>query len=241
MRLRLVFIINLILILSEIVVAQPGRLGPPEKQSEPQEEVGIDSLLFPVTKLALEISVDYGKAIESLITTQTKWEFGLGVILKDKIAFTGEYGYGSLYPDGVIQNGSYEVTGNYYRVGAEYIFTVAPKRFLSLGGMFASSTYSDKGLVQIESELWPDIEEEFARTGLNTNWVELILNTQGPIINAEKGVFSNLYWGVRFRLRILITDLSGPGFEIYAIPGYGKTYSDVLPAANLFLRYRLNF
>lgn len=194
-----------------------------------------------MNKFTLELSVDYGKAIESLVSNQKKWEFGLSFILWDQLALVGEYGYGKLLPESVIQNGLYEVEGNYVRAGAEYIFTIAPQRYLSLGGMFATSTYSDYGLVQISSELWPDVEEEFSRQNLSANWAEVILNTQGPVINAEQGFFHNLYWGIRFRVRIMITDLERDDFDIYAIPGYGKTYSNVLPAANLFLRYRFNF
>lgn len=189
---------------------------------------------------SIELSADYGKLIESLASNQNKWEFGLSFILREKFALVGEYGYGKLLPESVIQNGVYESEGNYFRAGAEYNFTIAPKRYLALGGMFATSTFSDYGLVQISSELWQDVNEEFSRQNQSASWAELILNTQGPIVNAEDGFLSNLYWGMRFRLRIMITDLERDDFDIYAIPGYGKTYSNVVPATNLFIRYRFN-
>lgn len=202
--------------------------------------VAEDSTLV-INRFTIEPSIDYGKAIESLISNQKKWEFGLSFILQDKLALVAEYGYGKLFPENVIQNGSYEVEGNYYRAGAEYIFTIAQKRYLAIGGMYATSTFSDYGIVQISSELWPDVEEEFTRQDISASWAEIILNTQGPIVNAESGFFKDLYWGIRFRVRIMITDLERSDFDIYAVPGYGKTYSNVLPAANLFLRYRFNF
>ena len=200
-----------------------------------------DTISVAPAKLAIDIYADYGKGLESLFQKQTKWEFGLGLVLKDKYNFVGEYGYGSLNPESVINNGTYTSEGNYYRGGFEYIFRVSPKRSLSAGLMYANASFADNGSVQIVNDLWGDIEETFQRENLSASWAEVILNTQGPVSNAEKGLLNNFYWGVRFRLRILITDISQPNFDIYAIPGYGRTYSNVVPAANLFLKYRFQF
>lgn len=208
--------------------------------AQPDSLINADSTMQQ-SRFALEFSADYGKGLESLLAEQKKWEFGLGLILKNKLAFVGEYGSGKLLPKSVIQNGTYEVTGTYYRAGLEYMFTIIPKHQLALGAMFASSTYADFGTVEIISEFWPSVNEEFRRENLRAQWAEIILNTQGPVINANSGFLSNVYWGIRFRLRIMITDLDQEDFDIYAVPGFGKTYSQVVPAANFFLRYRLSF
>jgi hypothetical protein len=234
---RLVFIISIILLPGAFqVMAQEDSLVVADPVPEQVEDT---TSLEP--RFALVLSADYGKGIESLATKQQKWEFGISGVLSNKIALVAEYGYGQLYPESVIQNGSYKVEGNYYRAGAEFIFTVLPKHYLALGAMYASSTFSDYGLVEIYSEFWPDVIEEFSRENFTASWGEIILDTQGPIANTEKAFFRNLSWGIRFRLRIMITDLQQPQFDIYAVPGYGKTYSEVLLAANLFLRYRINF
>ena len=200
-----------------------------------------DSLVMEQEKLTVDIYADYGKGVESLMQKQTKWEFGLGLVLKEKYNFVAEYGFGSLNPENVINNGTYTSEGNYFRAGFEYMIRIAQKRYLSAGFMYATASFSDNGSVQIESDLWGNLEETFYRGDLNASWGEIIINTQGAVSNTDKGPLTNLYWGVRFRLRILITDISQPDFDIYAVPGYGRTYSTVVPAANFFLKYRIGF
>jgi len=200
-----------------------------------------DSLMVRQSKMAITLYADIGKLGESLFEIQTKREFGISILLANKYQFVGEYGYGSLNPKSIINNGSYSSEGNYYRVGVEYVFTVLPKTSLSTGFMYAHSDFADYGNVQIESELWDDLNETFARPDLKADWIEWIVNTESPIVKVEEGFLSNFYWGVRFRLRILISDISQPDFDIFAIPGFGKTFSTVLPAANLYLKYRIDF
>ena len=200
-----------------------------------------DSLAVQPSKIAVSLYADIGKLGESLFENQTKWEFGVSILLFGNYNFVGEYGYGSLYPKSVINNGSYTSEGNYYRAGFEYVFTILPKTTLSTGAMYAHADFKDYGIVSIESELWDDINETFERDDLKADWVELIVNTEAPIIKAEKGFLSNFYWGVRFRLRILVSDISQPTYDIFGIPGYGKTYSTVVPAANLYLKYKIGF
>ena len=237
------YIISIIVILTpylgytqdSLVVEQSNQDSLIVKQSDQ------DSLLVPQSKIALTIYADVGKGVESLFNKQVKWEFGAGILLSQKYHFVAELGYGSLKPQSVINNGSYTSEGNYYRAGFEYVFTIVPRTYLSTGVMYAHSDFADYGNVKIESELWDNVDETFARNGLSANWVELIINTEAPLSKAGTGFLKNFYWGVRYRLRILISDISQPDFDIYAIPGYGKTYSNVVPAVNLYLKYRLDF
>lgn len=253
MKLLLKYIISLALLVIPMTVTAQDSLAVEQSKLTvtAQDSVAVKQSTLPVSaqdtlaveqsKLTVDIYADYGKGIESLIQKQTKWEFGLGMVLKDKHNFVVEYGYGSLNPENVINNGTYTSEGNYFRAGYEYMFRIAQKRYLSTGLMYANASFSDNGSVQIESDLWSNLEETFYRGDLSASWGEIIINTQGAVSNAEKGPLTNLYWGVRFRLRILLTDISRTEFDIYAIPGYGKTYSTVVPAANFFLKYRIGF
>lgn len=198
-----------------------------------------DSLKAESKPSVIFLSADYGKGLESLIGEQLKWEFGAGFALNNRIVITGEYGYGSLEPSGVVRNGYYRSVGNYYRLGLEYMFEITLDRYLSLGAMYGASVFDDEGNIQIDSELWPDLNETFTRQGLHANWTELILNSEGPVTNAPDGFLKNVFWGMRIRLRILFTDTAlGNDYDIYSIPGFGKTYSPVVPALNLFIKYR---
>lgn len=200
-----------------------------------------DSLVVEKSNFALNIYADAGKGVESLFNKQVKWEFGVSVLAAQKYLFSAELGYGSLNPEGVINNGSYTSKGNYYRAGFEYVLTISLKRHLSTGLMYAQANFNDYGNVKIISDLWDDVDETFERSDLSASWIEWIVNTEAPLFKVEKGLFSNFYWGVRFRLRILISDITQPDFDIFAIPGYGKTFTNVVPAANLYLKYRIDF
>ena len=211
------------------------------QESLAQDSLAQDSLKIIKRKISLTLYGDVGKGIESAFGKQIKWEFGIGLLVLENYHFVIEYGFGRLNPESVINNGSYTSEGNYYRFGFEYVFTISPKRYLSTGIMYAQSNFFDYGTVLIESDLWDDINETFERSDLSANWLELIVNTEAPLVKVEEGFFSNFYWGLRLRLRILTSDIAQPDFDIFAIPGYGKTYSRVVPAVNLYLKYRIDF
>jgi len=185
------------------------------------------------------IGTDYGKLITTLAQLDTRYEFNLGIQFSKSLRATVDYGYGELAPPNAIENGTYTSSGNYYRVGLDYMFTLAPKTFLSFGGMYASSAFNDEGTVEIESEIWPSLKERFTRNDFAANWAEFVLTTEAPILNKNKGFFSNLYWGIKFRLRFMIDRPVPENFDVYAIPGYGRTWNNVVPTANLFIVYKL--
>jgi hypothetical protein len=190
---------------------------------------------------AVLLGTDYGKGIESLIGEQQKWEINLGFSIVNKLRLTAEYGYGMLQPTNVIRNGSYQAEGNYFRGGGAYVFTVKPNIYLSVGLMYAFATFSDRGKVNIESEFWNDTNAEFNRTSLNANWFEWFLNTEAQTFRNSESFLKNIYWGSKMRLRFLRTDIVQPDFDILAIPGYGKTLSNIVPSVNLFIKYRIDF
>ncbi|MEN8247311.1 MAG: DUF6048 family protein [Bacteroidota bacterium] len=204
------------------------------------QEVSQDSVTNKSTNFAVLIGADYGKGIESLVSDQKKWEVNLAFSLFSKVRIIGEYGYGNLQPHNVINNGTYFSEGSYFRGGGEYVFTVKPKIYLSLGLMFAQAKHTDHGEANIGSEMWDDMDIDFSRNDLSANWFEWILNTEAQTFRNSPNLLANVYWGTRIRIRFLTTDISQPDFNIYAIPGYGKTYSNIVPAVNFFIKYRID-
>ncbi len=188
---------------------------------------------------AILLGTDYGKLITTLAQQETKYEFNVGVQFSKRLRVTADYGYGKLAPPNAIENGTYTSEGNYYRVGLDYIFTLAPKTYLSFGGMYANSSFKDEGTIEIQSEIWPSLSESFVRNDFTASWAEFTLTTEAAIVNKNEGILSNLYWGIKFRLRFMIDKPTPENFDVYAIPGYGRTWNDVVPAANLFIVYKL--
>jgi len=200
-----------------------------------------DSLQTKEKTFTINIVADYGKLVESLFNQQSKWEFGVELQFLPHYRVVSEYGFASLNPANVVNNGSYNSEGNYFRVGLEYIFILNANRYLSTGLMYGNSKFQDRLHVQVLSEFWQNIDLVSERKDLSVDWIEWVLTTEGPIFNAIDGPLSKFYWGVKFRVRFLISDITQPEIDILAIPGYGKTYSNVVPAVNLFLKYRISF
>jgi Domain of unknown function (DUF6048) len=185
------------------------------------------------------LGTDYGKLISTIANFESKYEFNVSVQFAKRVRITADYGYGKLSPPNAIENGTYSSLGNYYRVGLDYIFNIAPKTYLSLGGMYASSSFKDEGTVVIASEVWPSLTEGFTRNDLSASWAEFVLTSETTIFNRDQGFLTHWYWGIKFRFRFLIDRPRPENFDVFAIPGYGRTWNDLVPAANLFIVYKL--
>ena len=200
-----------------------------------------DSLALDAKQSFVYVDIDYGKLIESAFGNQLKYEFGVGVVLSDHFNFVVEYGYGRLNPKNVINNGSYTSQGNYIRGGFSYVIKVAPQRFLSFGLLFAYSKFADEGRVQIDSDIWDNFDELFKRDELSAQWMEIVISTEAPILRNSRSYLSNIYWGSKLRIRMMLSETATQDFDIYAVPGFGKRYNNVVPAVNLFLKFKFPF
>lgn len=211
-------------------------------QDSLQVEATVDSTTVQPTKkqIAIILGVDYGKLATTAFNLDTKYEFNASITLFNKLRVNVDYGHGALEPKNAIENGTYISTGDYYRGGLDYQLEIAPKTFLSFGGMYASSSFSDEGNVQIQSDIWPSLDESFTRTDFTAQWAEFVLTSEKTILNREEGFFANLYVGLKLRLRFMIERPKPETFDVYAIPGYGRTFNEIVPAVNLFLAYRIN-
>ncbi len=198
-----------------------------------------DSINLQENNFYIYIGTDYGKLITTAAQLENKYEFNIGFLFAKNIRLTADYGYAKLSPPNAIQNGFYNSSGHYYRLGLDYMLNIAPKTYLSFGGMYALSNFKDEGTVEISSEVWPSFSQSFTRDNLKASWAEFVITTEAPILNRETGFLHNLHWGIKFRFRFLIDRPTPENFEVYAIPGYGRTWNNFVPAANLFIMYKL--
>ncbi len=217
--------------------------------------------LFP----GVSASFDYGKFIVGFSEFEKKMEFTghLSVLQWQKdstktiqrLQVSGEYGTGYLKPNGAYKNGNYEVDGNYFRLGLDYMRKIDAKNNIGLGFRYGSGTFSDQGEVEIKSnnELFPDYSRRFERVNKSASWWEAIIITEGKlfrIYNPDRDgriikYLNNLYIGGNIRLRFNVDFDQVPPEEdaiaIYAIPGYGRAEDNLVPAFNLFIKYKLDF
>ena len=181
-----------------------------------------------------EITFDYLKLLTFAFSTETKMEGGLGFISKYNIGINVEVGYGEKTPEDFYKNAEYKVSGYYGRAGISYYYPYNPDVNFIVGVKYAQSMYQDEAVYSILSSLWDDYEGDFKRTDLEANWVELV-------VGSESAVWGNLFFGFYFRMRFLIQADNFEPFEVYSIPGYGRTFDVIVPALNLYVRYFIPF
>ncbi len=223
---------------TQLEIAIPTQLTDTVSANETINLTPNDSASTEPPNFAIYLSLDYGKLITTLAQLETKYEFSVGIKFSKHLRATADFGYAELKPQNAIQNGSYTSLGNYYRLGIEYMHTIAPKTTLSFGGMYATAIFKDEGSVEIQSELWPLFNQSFERPDLTANWAEFVVTSEAAVLNRDSGFFNNLYWGIKFRLRFIISKPTPENFDVYAIPGFGRTFNNVVPAANLFISYK---
>ena len=207
---------------------------------EPMDSSGVASLDSTEAQphLYIYVSTDYGKLITTAAKFDTRYELNVGIQFAKNLRATIDAGYAKLAPPNAIENGTYTSSGNYYRVGLDYMLNIAPKTYLSFGGMYALSNFNDEGTVETISEIWPSLNQSFVRNDLNASWAEFVITSEAPVLNRNTGFFNNLYWGIKFRFRFMIERPQPENFDVYAIPGYGRTFNNLVPAVNFFVTYK---
>jgi len=194
-----------------------------------------DTIKYPLLS-GLAIYFDYPKLFSFFTEFENKAEVGLETQLFKHIILRTELGRSRIHPVNFYTNANYEVSGNYFRVGAAYTKQLGGTGRLFLGFNYGSSFFDDKGNIQIESpsELFSPFEERFRRTGLRGDWFELTFGT-------ESHLGKNLYFGFIARLRKLNSYDSFEELDVLSVPGYGRTFDSSIPAINLYLKYRVQF
>ncbi len=180
-------------------------------------------------KLVPALYVDYGKAVGSLDVNALKLEGSAEVILLDKWQLVTEVGYWDLKPESAIENGSYQVWGNYARYGFGFLPWVSRDSRFGVGVRWANATYTDNVSYTISSDLQPADVENFKRIDQSANWYELVAYS-------DKKMNKWLTAGFNFRLRFGLTYEEQTPIDVVTIPGYGRAQDKMVPALNLFVK-----
>ncbi|MDA0196419.1 MAG: DUF6048 family protein [Bacteroidetes bacterium] len=201
----------------------------------PEIKLKKDTTYYPLIS-ALSIYFDYPKIFSFFTKFENKAEVGLELQIFKHIYLRGELGWARIRPQDFYKNVDYEVSGNYTRGGIAYRKTIGASSNLIMGVNYGSSFFNDKGKVQIESPsgLHDPLEDKFKRENLRGNWIEMTFGT-------ESHMGKNLYLGFTFRVRKLLNYDKFDGLDVFAVPGYGRTFDNSIPAINLYIKYRMQF
>jgi hypothetical protein len=200
-----------------------------------------DSLVTKKFISGLELVIDYGKILTLWTNFESKYEAGINLRFYERIVLATEFGYAELNPLKAYDNALYyTVTGSYARAGLDYYTSYDPKSFYYAGFRYGKSFFEDEGAFFIDSEYWEDYQEGFGSSDLTASWVEIVLGTETFLKFGKKSEDpkSKFLIGWKFRLRILTDFENREEPRIYSIPGYGRTFDNVVPAVNFYIKYR---
>lgn len=201
----------------------------------------------PKQPINLALHLDYGKVLTLPFSFESKVEAGAVLEVLERIELVGELGYWDKDSKQAIENGTYNSTGTYYRVGAGFLVPFnKPGSSIGLGFRYGISNFEDRGTLEIgQNDVLTDpFTDAFERQELSARWVSGVLTSMAEV-KLRKSVPESrlnrlLKIGLQLRLRFLVeydrtNDPSDP-IEVYTIPGYGRTLSDTSMAANFFVR-----
>jgi len=198
-----------------------------------QTEEEADSVQY--TRLVSpSIYIDYGKLLTIPSTIETKYEGGLELLFLEHFPLIIEVGQATLTPEGAYTNGTYESEGIYYRIGTGYVGPLNPKNNIGVTFRYAASTFDEDGRIFIESPsgTQDSFIQSIQRENLKASWYEVVVYSDRKL--------SDLFRiGLNLRLRILANYDERSPVDVYAIPGYGRSFDSTIPAFNLFFKVTL--
>ena len=187
--------------------------------------------------LSIEPYIDVSKLLTIPAQFETKYEGGLALRFSERFSIYGEVGSATTSPEQAYTNGSYESTGTYYRIGFGYVGKFDAEHDIGISFRYGASTFDEEGRIFINSPSGGqgDLVRVISREGLTAEWWEVVLYSDKKLLEQ-----SNLLWfGLNIRLRILGSYTMQEAPDVYAIPGYGRSFDKTIPAANLFLKVKL--
>jgi hypothetical protein len=211
-------------------------------ESETAVAIEVDSIaprvIYPFLK-EVGIVLDYGKVFGYLTGFEKKNEIGLSLNIKKSFVFLAEAGYSTLNPNDAYVNADYEVKGMYFRLGGGVTKTIKSENNISFSVRYASSNFEDRGIANVTSAsgIFDSYEQSFSRQSMSASWYEFVLGSEKRIRPKDENEKPKLYVGFYFRIRVMNKyDIQEP-FDVFTIPGYGRTFDNTVPALNLYLRY----
>jgi len=207
----------------------------------PQDSTALgDSTKVPLPPPALisavGVQVDYGKISSFFLDFETKYEAGLFVKFQNRYQLVMDVGKSALSPVDVLDSNDYRASGNYMRLGVDYVIAKDPANRLFGGLRYGKSNFSDQAQFFGEDPNLIRYPVGLQRDGFKADWFEVVLGTEGQFMG-------NLNIGFLIRMRILYKfEQPGEGeMPVYRIPGYGRAEDRTSPALNIFMRYAIPF
>lgn len=179
----------------------------------------------------LGIIIDYGKLLTYTTDFESKLALGLSYTHKSNLSLMLTAGIAELNPKTAYENGEFYAKGMFGTAGINYLLPIDQTNSLYIGGAYGVSKYEDKYTYAIGSSIWPDFEQSVSHKDLMASWASLVIGSE------HKMKIKHLTLGGNFQLRYLLEYDEQSPIDTYAIPGYGRTTDNTVPAINLYIKF----
>ncbi|MEM6735814.1 MAG: DUF6048 family protein [Bacteroidota bacterium] len=181
--------------------------------------------------------LDIGKLMTIPLAIETKYEGGFELIFLERFPVGIEIGSATLAPNGAFSNGTYESTGTYYKVGTGYVDRYDARHDIGLTFRYAASAFDENGRIFIDSpsETQDSFIQDIDRTDLTAKWWEVGIYSDSQLLKGSE----LLRYGIFLQLRILRSYDAQEDIDVYAIPGYGRSFDKTVPSVNFFIKLKL--
>lgn len=183
------------------------------------------------TMEGLGVWIDYGKLLTMPTSFETKWQIGIDYSFKNRFMPFISLGQTKFTPEKAHNNLDYESEGWYVNGGITYKLPIDGKSILYLGGAYGISRYKESGVYYMESSLFDDFVSSYSRSDLTASWASLVIGSEKQLGTGNWKV------GGLFSLRMMIQYDEFEPIDSYAIPGYGRSFNNTVPALNLYIKY----
>ncbi len=196
----------------------------------------VDSTTFSNSKRLLTPSLllDYGKLLTFPFKFETKYEGGIELLFIEHFPVVVEAGTAKLNPRSALENGKYESNGWYYRVGLGYLGSQDQEHNIGISFRYGVASFDEsfRPFADTSSGSQSNLDQPIDRKNLNADWWEVVLYTDRKLFKN-----SDLLWlGFLVRFRMLRNYDKQEDVDVYAIPGYGRSFDKTIPTGNFFVK-----
>jgi hypothetical protein len=176
-----------------------------------------------------------GMDLISLIRTQTDESFKGYEVNADvdfyRYYLTAELGHWERYVKDT--ENDYSNNGDYWRVGADVNFLKndPDKNMFFFGLRYGRSKFSENLSITTEDVVWGRSTSSYANTDLTGQWGELVTGLRVKM-------WKFFWMGYTARYKFGLSTTAPQGFEVYDVPGFGRTFKNTTWGFNyqIFIR-----
>lgn len=180
--------------------------------------------------------IRFGTDLLGLIRTQIKDDFS-GYEFNADIDFYRYYlaveaGHWERYYS--TESEEYSNNGNYFRVGVDvnFIKNDPDNNMFFFGARYGRGTFSEDLTIITVDDVWGTGTNSYSNSNLNAGWVEMVTGLRVKM-------WKFFWMGYTARYKFGLSTDTPQGFEVYDVPGFGRTFKNTTWGFNYQILFRI--